>query len=380
MNLTAIEQLMLLQQLPQTGVAAYWRVLEHFSTLRAVFEAPHAKLQGLLHEKALECLSAIQNQGDAHPLIQRVRGNIAWLQDRNIHIIDADSDYYPSLLREVKRAPPIMYVWGDPTLLNLPQIAVVGSRSPTAGGRTNAMAFSRALAEAGFTITSGLALGVDVAAHQGALQADGRTLAILGTGIDQIYPARHVHIAEDIVAGGGAVVSEFPLGTGALPSNFPQRNRIISGLSCGVLVVEAAVKSGSLITARYALQQDREVFAIPGSIQNPLSKGCHALIKEGAKLVECPEDIVDELQGILAFKQTEVVETQVQEQIFRDLAGTENSSEAKVLEALGFDPVPFDMIAESTGLCAGELMACLMTMELKGLVSNAGHGYARARS
>lgn len=380
MHLTSIEQLMLLQRLPQAGIAAYWRVLEHFSSLSAVFEAPPAALKGLLHEQARECLLALQKQGQSHPLLQTVRENIAWLHERNIHIVDVGSECYPSLLREVKRAPLLMYVWGDATLLNLPQIAVVGSRSPTTGGRTNAMTFARGLAEAGFTITSGLALGVDVAAHQGALQANGRTLAILGTGIDQIYPARHVHIAEDIVAAGGAVVSEFPLGTGPLPSNFPQRNRIISGLSCGVLVVEAAVKSGSLITARYALQQDREVFAIPGSIQNPLSKGCHALIKEGAKLVEYPEDLVEELQGILAFKRSEVVEKQVQEQIFRDLDGEQSSLEEKILTYLGFDPVSFDALAEGTELPTGELMACLMTLELKGLVTNMGHGYARARS
>lgn len=380
MHLTSTEQLMLLQCLPQTGVAAYWRLLDQFASLSSVFESSQEQLKGLLHERALESVLAIQKQGENHPFVQKVKDDIAWLHDRNIHIVDTDSDYYPSLLREVKRAPPILYVWGDPTILNLPQIAVVGSRSPTAGGRANAMAFSQRLAAAGFTITSGLALGVDVAAHQGALQAAGRTLAILGTGIDQIYPSRHVRMAEEIVAGGGAVATEFPLGTAALPSNFPQRNRIISGLSCGVLVVEAAVKSGSLITARYALQQDREVFAIPGSIQNPLSKGCHALIKDGAKLVESPDDIVEELQGILAFKQTEVLGSQEQEQICSDLVGIENTNETKILECLGFDPVPFDNVAESTALPAGELMACLMTMELKGLVANTGHGYARVRS
>ncbi|WP_238376406.1 DNA-processing protein DprA [Marinagarivorans algicola] len=380
MQLTSIEQLMLLQRLPQTGIAAYWRVLEQFSNLNTVFEVPPATLKGLLHEQARECLLALQKQGESHPLLQVVRKNIAWLHERNIHIVHIDNEYYPSLLREVKRAPLLMYVWGDPTLLNLPQIAIVGSRSPTTGGRTNAITFSRGLAEAGFTITSGLALGVDVAAHQGALQAKGRTLAILGTGIDQIYPARHVHIAEDIVAAGGAVVSEFPLGTGPLPSNFPQRNRIISGLSCGVLVVEAAVKSGSLITARYALQQDREVFAIPGSIQNPLSKGCHALIKEGAKLVECPEDVVEELQGILAFKHTELVEKHVQAPISRDVGGEHSSDEERILTYLGYDPVSFDALAEGTALPTGELMARLMTMEIKGLVTNMGHGYARVRS
>lgn len=380
MKLASIEQIMLLLHLPQTGVAAYWRLLEKFYNLRAAFDAPVEELHGLLKDEAIALLRAIGQQGEEHPLIKRIRQDLEWLKERCIHVIDIDSDHYPTLLREVNRAPPILYVWGDPSLLNLPQIALVGSRSPTPGGRANATEFAQGLAETGFTITSGLALGIDVAAHQGALQAGGKTLAILGTGIDQIYPARHMGVAEQIVATGGAVVTEFPLGTKALPSNFPQRNRIISGLSCGVLVVEAAIKSGSLITARYALGQNREVFAIPGSIKNPLSRGCHLLIREGATLVESPDDIVEQLQGLLAFKQSEVAASQMQDQVSRELVSTESKSEQLVMERLGYDPVPFDLIVESTSLPAGELMACLLTMELKGLVANLGHGYARVRS
>lgn len=380
MRLSSLELYLLLQHLPNTGVAAYWRLLDRFASLRAAMEARADELHGVLHEDALTLLQAARQQGESHPLVQRAKSDIQWCQERGIRLVDSDSDYYPSLLREVRRAPPMLYVWGDPKLLNSSQIAIVGSRSPTPGGRQNAIDFAVNLSQAGFTITSGLALGVDVAAHQGALQTEGRTLAILGTGIDQIYPARHVGIAEQIVASGGAVVSEFPLGTGAHPSNFPQRNRIISGLSCGVLVVEAAVKSGSLITARYALQQNREVFAIPGSIQNPLARGCHALIKDGAKLVESADDIIEELQGILAFKQTELLASQVQEQVSRELADTDSPNESLIIERLGFDPVPFDTLAERTQLPAGELMACLMTMELKGLIANLGHGYARSRA
>lgn len=380
MPLSSLELFILLQHLPNTGVAAYWRLLDRFASLRAALEAPADQLHGVLHEDALTILQSARKQGDDHPLVERAKSDVQWCQERGIHLIDSDSDDYPSLLREVRRAPPLLYVWGEPKLLNSSQIAIVGSRSPTPGGRQNALDFAETLSQAGFTITSGLALGVDIAAHQGALQAKGRTLAILGTGIDQIYPARHVGMAEQIVAAGGAIVSEFPLGTGAHPSNFPQRNRIISGLSCGVLVVEAAVKSGSLITARYALQQNREVFAIPGSIQNPLSRGCHSLIKDGAKLVESADDIIEELQGILAFKQTELLASQVQEQVSRELADTDSPNESLIIDRLGYDPVPFDTLAERTQLPAGELMACLMTMELKGLIANLGHGYALARA
>ena len=380
MHLTPTEQRMLLQQLPQTGVAAYWRLHDHYKNLTHAFAAPTEQLRKILHEDAVNWLVEIQSTGENHPTIRKIRANQQWLEERHIHIIDVDNDNYPPLLRDIKRAPPLLYVWGDPTLLNLPQIAIVGSRSPSAGGRSNAQTFGHGLAAAGFTITSGLALGVDIAAHQGALKAQGRTLAVLGTGVDQIYPARHVHLAEQIVAEGGAIISEFPIGTSALPSNFPQRNRIISGLSCGVLVVEAAIKSGSLITARYALQQNREVFAIPGSIQNPLSRGCHSLIKDGATLVENVDDIINELQGMLALKQSETVTQHIQEQVPLQLTGTESASERLILDHIGFDPVPFDTIAERTQLPAGELMASLLTMELSGLIANAGHGYARVRS
>lgn len=380
MHLTPTEQRMLLQQLPQTGVAAYWRLLDHYASIDAAFSAPAEELRSILHSEAVDWLMGIRAAGEEHVTVKQLRENQQWLKERRIHIVDIDSDKYPVLLREIKKGPPILYVWGDPRVLNLPQIAIVGSRSPTVGGRNHAREFAEGLASAGFTITSGLALGVDVAAHQGALNADGLTLAVLGTGIDQIYPARHVSMAEQIVANGGAVISEFPLGTGPLPSNFPQRNRIISGLSRGVLVVEAAVKSGSLITARYAIQQNREVFAIPGSIQNPLSRGCHSLIKDGAALVEEPEDVVAELQGVLAFKCDETQVLQTQERVSRELVGTENGNESLIMNGLGFDPVSFDAIAERTSLPAGELMANLLTMELKGLVANLGHGYARVRS
>jgi DNA processing protein len=206
---------------------------------------------------------------------------------------------YPPLLREIPQAPPVLFVHGDPDCLRVPQLAMVGTRNPTPSGRETARQFAAHLAGAGMIITSGLALGIDAAAHQGALAGGGRTIAVMGTSLDRVYPAKHRDLARAI-AERGALVSELPTGTPALAENFPRRNRLISGLALGVLVVEAALQSGSLITARLALDQGREVFAIPGSIHNPLAKGCHALIRQGAKLVETANDIVEELGALAA--------------------------------------------------------------------------------
>src|SRR5690606_10493791 len=201
-----------------------------------------------------------------------------------------------------------LYVRGNIECLELPQLAIVGSRTPSAGGRDNAFAFARDLASHGFAITSGLALGVDGAAHAGALAGGGKTLAVFGTGIDSVYPGRHKQLAEQILAEGGALISEFPLDTRSMAANFPQRNRLIIGVSLCTLGVEAAHPRGALITARLALQQNREVFAIPGSIHNPLARGCHSLIRQGATLVECAQDIVDQLGGLLTFKREQLAQ------------------------------------------------------------------------
>jgi DNA processing protein len=309
--------------------------------------------------------------------MRQVRADLAWLAANNITLLDTHCESYPRLLSEIKKAPPLLYVWGDPTVLSLPQIAVVGSRSPTGSGKDNAFHFAKELASAGVTVTSGLALGVDIAAHQGALSANGKTVAVLGTGIDQIYPQRHQLTARELVNAGGAVITEFPLGVQPLPANFPQRNRIISGLSCGVLVVEAAVKSGSLITARYALQQNREVFAIPGSIHNPLSRGCHALIKDGAKLVETAQDVIDEIHGFLAMNWQQLDERKSlgHTEVVHELI--ENEHEETILKHLDYDPISFDALIARTCLDAGQLMAALLTMELKGTVGNVGLGYTK---
>ena len=376
--LTSTELILLLQRLPETGSATYWRLLDEFPTLKTALDAPLSVISQILSPAACDVLMEYRELAEASSVMARVRADIAWLQEHNITLLDTHSEYYPQMLSEIRRAPPLLYVWGDPAVLTLPQVAVVGSRSPTASGKDNAFHFSKDLAAAGVTITSGLALGVDVAAHQGALSANGKTVAVLGTGIDQIYPQRHQQMAREIVLAGGAVVTEFPLGVQPMPANFPQRNRIISGLSCGVLVVEAAVKSGSLITARYAIQQNREIFAIPGSIHNPLSRGCHALIKDGAKLVETGKDIIDEIQGFLALKWQELDKdpSQMALRVAKELVESEH--EEIILQSLDYDPISFDILVERTGLKAGELMAALLTMELKGSVGNMGTGYTKA--
>ncbi len=276
---------------------------------------------------------------------------------------------------------------GDPASLSLPQLAIVGSRNPSGGGAENAERFAHYMAERGFAITSGLALGIDAAAHRGALRARGKTIAVMGTGIDRIYPSRHRALAQDIIDTGGALVSEFPLGTASHACNFPQRNRIISGLSGGTLVVEAAVQSGSLITASYALQHDREVFAIPGSIHNPLARGCHQLIRQGATLVETAQDIVDQLAGLLSYKRQEIKQPLLQadflypnEQppasITQEVI-TLDDQEKQLLQALGYDPLPVDLLAERTGLDIGSLSAQLIGLEIKGLVQQVGASYVR---
>ena len=236
------------------------------------------------YQRSLVCRSAAPNRVAAARV--REAGQCRPGAGPGRHVICWDDPAYPALLAELPDAPPLLFVAGDPTLLERPQLAVVGSRRASRNGLDNARAFSRSLAGAGFVITSGLALGIDGAAHQGALDANGKTVAVLGTGIERLYPQRHLSLAKQIVEHGGALVSELPLDCPPQASNFPRRNRIISGLSLGVLVVEASPSSGSLITARLAAEQGREVYAIPGSIHHPGARGCHQLIRQGAALVE----------------------------------------------------------------------------------------------
>jgi DNA processing protein len=363
---------LVLHRLPDLGSATYWRLLESFSSPTQVLSQPIELLRTQLKPATCEILAEYQRDPQGSVAGQLLERDLRWLdQHPEVHLLCIDDPAYPALLRQIRRPPALLFVHGDPACLSLPQVAIVGSRNPTPGGSDNARQFARYLAESGFAITSGLALGVDAAAHQGALAASGKTIGVLGTGIDRIYPSRHRDLARDIIATGGALVSEFPLGTTSQAGNFPQRNRIISGLSCGTLVVEAAVQSGSLITARLALEQNREVFAIPGSIHNPLARGCHRLIREGAKLVETGLDIVEELGALLEFKRQESMAQEQQACV--ELAPVEQT----LLAAMGFDPVDMDTLAERTSLDIGAVAAQLVGLELKGVVGTTSGGYIR---
>ena len=292
------------------------------------------------------------------------------LNQSGVMLLCLSDDDYPALLREIPSPPPLLYVRGNSDALALPAIAIVGSRNASRSGMEHAKNFAATLASGGFAVTSGLALGIDGAAHQGAL-AKGITIAVIGTGIDRIYPHRHQQLAEDILANNGTIVSEFPPGTPPIASNFPRRNRIISGLSTGVLVIEAAIKSGSLITARLAMEQGREVYAIPGSVNNPLAKGCHQLLREGATLTETTDDIIQQLGGLLSFKRAET------EPDMPENSTITGASARHLLNLMGYDPVDLDTLAAHTGIGVAELSGLLVELEIQGLVENQGGFYNR---
>ena len=305
------------------------------------------------------------------PVAQRIaqgadRNKIAtvmrWLENPfNAVITLADPDY-PSQLLNIDAPPPLLYFKGRRELLRQPALAVVGSRNATPQGLSNAEAFSEAASNAGLCIISGMALGIDTAAHHGGLRGSAASIAVVGTGLDIVYPAKNHPLAHKL-AKEGALISEFPLGTPAIGRNFPRRNRIISGMSHGCLVVEAALQSGSLITARQALEQGREVMAIPGSIHSPLSKGCHALIKQGAKLVENTQDILDELNHLLLARNENTVAA-------KEFIARKSTENAILLKHLGYDAVDIDTLCSRSGLTAEVVSAMLLTLELDGQISS----------
>ncbi len=300
--------------------------------------------------------------------------DLEWLSHANCHLVTFSDDRYPALLRGIDDPPIALFVQGDPDILELPQIAIVGSRNPSKGGQDNARAFARFLARSGLIITSGMALGIDTEAHTGCLETETKTIAVTGTGPDRVYPASNRKLAHQIVEK-GAIVTEFPPGTGPHPGHFPRRNRIISGLSLGCLVVEATQKSGSLITARLASEQGREVFAIPGSIHNPQSKGCHQLIKQGAKLVENGQDIAEELSAMLSIIQPSFMEKGLEQESTSPIEASILDKEySELLDKMGWDPVTFEQIMENAKLRAEELSSMLLLLELQGHVSSAPGG------
>ena len=338
-------------------------LLERFGSVEGVFAAARTELAEALNGKASQVDAILGGPDPA-----QVQQELDWLALPQSHVVTLGDSDYPSLLREIADAPFLLFLRGERDVLLEPQIAVVGSRNPTPGGCDNAREFARALSEAGLTITSGLALGVDACAHRGALEAGGRTIAVAATGLDRVYPARHRDLAHEIVAQ-GAIVSEFPLGSPPKREHFPRRNRIISGLSVGVVVVEAALQSGSLITARLGTEQGREVFAIPGSIHSPLARGCHALIRQGAKLVETARDILEELGPLVSAQVAgSGPNSNRSSAAVSDTAAGDGREFAAVLPYFGHDPVNIDTLVERSGLTPDAISSMLLQMELHGLI------------
>ncbi|HEU0154110.1 MAG TPA: DNA-processing protein DprA [Arenimonas sp.] len=340
---------------------------------------PVAALDAARHGAGL-ALSAEQRQALCRPDPARQAADRGWAAAPGHHLLGWQDPDYPALLRRSAAPPAILFVAGDPGRLWHPQVAVVGSRRPSAGGRDRARRFAAALAGAGWAVTSGLAEGIDTAAHEAAL-ARGQTVAVVGTGLDTCYPAGNAALMARIAAA-GAVVSEHPPGTDALASHFPSRNRIIAGLSLGTVVIEAALRSGALISARLAAEAGREVFALPGSIDNPTARGCHRLIREGAALVESPREVIealaplaaslaDSLRGRLQAAPSEPVRRSAQRQ------ETGDDDHNRLWSALGHDPTGMDSLVERTGLTVAALSSMLLVMELEGRVVVDNGRYAR---
>lgn len=341
-----------LTAVPGLGGETQRKLLKAFGLPDAIFGAGFSALSAIVGPRLAEALL----HHDATAMIETAT---TWAREPGNHIVTLADPAYPKALLDHADPPALLYAKGRIELFNRPALAVVGSRNATRQGEANAEAFAEAIARAGITIISGLALGIDAAGHRGALKADAATIAVIGTGSDRIYPARNEALARSI-AERGLVVSEFPLGTPPIASNFPRRNRLIAGLGMGCLVVEAAQRSGSLITARLAAEMGMEVFAIPGSIHSPLARGCHALIRQGAKLVESAQDVLEELRW--EHKADALKETDDARQVSGD--------DALLLELLGHDPCSADVLIEKSGLTADNVLAMLTALELDGHVAH----------
>ncbi|MBL4608849.1 MAG: DNA-protecting protein DprA [Pseudomonadales bacterium] len=399
-------------RLPRVGAVSFQKLLKQNILPQQLFSFSAERLQNLgLGKEAISLLqtTSLSQLEALEPLnswLEGVQKDINWAEHPDHHIVCFHDPRYPFLLKEIHDPPPFLFVAGDPEFLSVPQIAVIGSRNPSQAGLSNTRNFSRYLAQNGLLITSGLAAGIDGEAHQAALDAGGFTIAVAGHGLDHLYPRQHLNLARAICKA-GAVISEYPIGTQPRPQLFPRRNRIISGLSYGVLVVEAALKSGSLITARMALEQGREVFAIPGSIHHPLSRGCHSLIKQGATLVESGEDMFNELQGFAALsesmpdvftpqpaqspgeagkeaepaaspKKASLIGSSIKNPTQQQAPAREpQQEEGGLLACLDYDPMPIDLIIERSGLSAGEVASALVLLELKGSIIEEAGGYCK---
>lgn len=341
------------------GGASIRQLLSAFGTPQQVFDTGVLELRRHVAPEVASIIAAGGNQDAA-------RATLDWLQDPANHIVTLGDNDYPKLLLQIPDPPPLLYVKGNPELLNRFSVAVVGSRNASAQGTSNAENFAHALSDAGITVVSGLALGIDAAAHRGGIAGKASSIAVVGTGLDVVYPARNRALAHAL-AERGALLSEFPLGTPALAANFPRRNRLISGLSRGCVVIEAALQSGSLITARLANEQGREVFALPGSIHSPLSKGCHRLIKQGAKLVDDVNDILEEFN----FQTASTVSAPER---------TVGRPAAKLLDLMGYDPCALDALTARADMAVDDIAGALLELELSGLIEKLqGNKFQRVR-
>jgi DNA protecting protein DprA len=357
----------ILARTPRLTAEHVREAVAHFGDLERALGAGRALSSLQLPEEARAWLAA--------PDTAAIDSDIAWIASSGARLVPCTSADYPPLLAEVRGAPPVLYVLGDPAVLRTPQLAMVGSRNPTPAGRVTARDFAAFFARAGLTITSGLALGIDAASHEGALAAGGLTIAVCGTGLDDVYPRENRTLA-DRIRERGALVSEFPPRTPPRRENFPQRNRIISGMTLGTLVVEAARRSGALITAKYAGEQGREVFAIPGSIHNPLARGCHQLIRQGAKLVESAGDVLSELH--FSFEAQELATREEAARNTATAAPALDKEYEMLLDALGFEPATIDALVARTGLPGESIASMLLILELEGRVAlQAGGRYCR---
>ncbi len=365
------ESWLALDLIPGLGGEGLRRLLAEFGSPAAVLGQSPSSLARIVSAKAADSIAA-------GPAIEQFEAAKKWLEAEANHLLTlADADYPASLL-EISDPPPVLYLKGNRALLASHGVAVVGSRNATPVGLQNAEAFSRALSTAGLTIISGMALGIDAAAHRGGLDGGASSIAVVGTGLDLVYPARNKALAREL-AEKGLIISEFSLGTPALAQNFPRRNRIISGLSRGVLVVEAALASGSLITARQAAEQGREVFAIPGTIHSPFSKGCHQLIKQGAKLVDDANDILVELQWRNTVARANKSAADVA--AIDDGLDEENDADLDpLLAAMGYDPASIDALMERVDLRADQVMLRITELEIEGVITSLPGGkYQRMR-
>ncbi len=358
---SSLKYWLLLLRAPGIGSKTFLNTLDSYQP-EQLFKQSHSRLAVLgLKDQSIDFIK--------NPDWTLIEQDLDWLKQQGNSVLTINDALYPYQLKQIDNPPPLLFVRGNEHILSQPQIAIVGSRNPSASGLQTATAFAKSLSQAGFIITSGLALGIDAASHQGALNAGGETIAVAGTGLDRVYPARNKRLATDIV-NSGALISEFPPGTAAQANHFPRRNRIISGLCMGLLVVEAAQRSGSLITARMALEANREVFAIPGSIHNPLARGCNALIKEGAKLVENTHDIFDEL---VEYNQ------QPEDDFQENLQSVLDLEQQNLLNLIMFSPTSIDWLVQESGYSVEVISSMLLMFELQGSIATVPGGYIRTK-